>query len=199
VSWRISRAVWQAHRVGENLHDALVAGFVTVAERAVDDSVSPVLREAVDVGQLIYGAGRGQDASGNDRVPPDELDAQAACAVAGNAVGSSRDDFTAIAADLLLPCAQQLRGRYPLMAQVAVYVRGGGVARFAGIDDDDRPSLPSQLQRGAQASGGTTDDGHVAMAFEGKNSVITHTKMLPASCVINIYSCSIRKLRRVHE
>ena len=73
--------------------------------------------------------------------------------MAGNTVGSSRDDFTAIAADLLLPCAQQLRGRYPLMAQVAVYARGGGVARFAGIDDDDRPSLPSQLQRGAQASG----------------------------------------------
>ncbi len=143
----------QAHRVGEDLNDALVAGFVTVAERAVDDSVSPLLREAIDVGQLIHGAGRGKDASGNDRVPTDELDAQAAFAVAGNTVGSSRDDFTAIAADLLLPCAQQLRGRYPLMAQVAVYARGGGVARFAGIDDDDRPSLPSQLQRGAQASG----------------------------------------------
>lgn len=39
------------------------------------------------------------------------------------------------------------------MAQVAVHAHGGGVAWFAGIDDDNRPSLPSQLQRGGQASG----------------------------------------------
>jgi hypothetical protein len=39
--------------MGDDLHDAEVANFVTVAEGAVDDVTAPVVCESVDVGKLV--------------------------------------------------------------------------------------------------------------------------------------------------
>ena len=54
----------------------------------------------------------------------------------------------------------------PVVAEIAVHVRGGGVARIAGIDDDHRAALPAELQGCGQAGGRAADDGDIAVTFD---------------------------------
>ena len=60
------------------------------------------------------------------------------------------------------------------MAEVAVHVRGGGVARLAGVDDDHRAALASELQRGREPGGRSADDGDVAVSLDGGDGVVAH-------------------------
>ena len=84
------------------------------------------------------------------------------------------EDLAAVAADLLATDGGQLRRRQALVAEVAVHVGGRGVARLAGVDDDHRPALAPELERGGQAGGRSADDGDVAVAFDGVGGVVAH-------------------------
>ena len=68
----------ESRRVGDDLDDSPVADLVSVAERAVDDVAPPVLREAVDVGELVDQTGGGKHPASDDGVTADELDAEVA-------------------------------------------------------------------------------------------------------------------------
>jgi quercetin dioxygenase-like cupin family protein len=74
-----------------------------------------------------------------------------------------------------------------------VHVCGGGVARLAGVDDDHRPTLASQLERCCKSGGRTADDGDVAVPLDGVRGVVTHDlddRLLPDMCT---NTCEIRK------
>ena len=62
--------------MGDDLDDAPVADLVAVAERTVDDVAAPVLRETVDVRQLVHQTGGGKNPTSDDGVTADELDAE---------------------------------------------------------------------------------------------------------------------------
>jgi len=53
-------------------------------------------------------------------------------------------------------------------------VGGGGVARLAGVDDDDRAALAPELERGGESGGRSADDGYVAVALDRAVCVFTH-------------------------
>ena len=110
--------------MGDDLDDAPVADLEAVAERTVDDVAPPVLRQAVDVGELVHQTGGGKDPASDDGVAPDELDAEAAVIRAGHTARATGQDLTAVAADLLATNGGQLRGREPFMTEVAVHVCG---------------------------------------------------------------------------
>ena len=55
-----------------------------------------------------------------------------------------------------------------------MHVGGGGVARLAGVDDDDRPALAPELERGGKSGGRSADDGDVAVPLDGAGGVFTH-------------------------
>ena len=57
----------EAHRMGDDLDDALVAHLVAVAERTVDDVAAPVLGHAVDVRELVDQTGGGEHPPGDAR------------------------------------------------------------------------------------------------------------------------------------
>jgi transcriptional regulator with XRE-family HTH domain len=163
-------------RMGDDLHDALITEFVAVAERAVDHLAPPVLRESVDVGQLVHQTGCRQHPARHDGVPTDELDAEAEARVvgAGHLAGTAGDNFAAVAAYLLAPDCDQLGRSNPFMAEIAVHVRGRGVARVTAVDDDHRAALTTKLDCGGEAGGRSADDGYVAVALDQPVCVLTH-------------------------
>ena len=164
--------------MGDDLDDAPVADLEAVAEGSVDDVATPVLRHAVDVRQLVHQTGRGEDPTGDDGVATDELDAEAIIIGSGHTTGTTDEDLTAVAADLLTTSGDQRRWRKPLATEVAVQVGGGRVARFAGIDDDRGSALASQLEGGGQAGGRPADDGDIAVPFDETGGVIAHDPTL---------------------
>ena len=164
----------KAHRMGDDVDDAPVANLEAMAERAVDHVAAPVLSEAVDVGQLVDEAGGGEHATGDDRVATDELDAEAVVVGAGHVERATGDDLASVTADLLATDRGELRRRQALVSEIAVHVGSGSIARFTGIDDDDRPSLAAELQRRGQTGRRSTDDGDVAVALDGAVGVIAH-------------------------
>ena len=58
------------------------------------------------------------------------------------------------------------------MTEVAVHVRGGGVSRLAGVDDDHGSALAPELERGGEAGGRSSDDGNVAVPLDGAGGVV---------------------------
>ena len=143
----------QPRWMGDNLDDALVADLVAVAERAVDDVAPPVLREALDVRELVHQARGGKDPAGNDGVAAGELDAEVARFAAAHAGDEAVEDLAAVAADLFAANGGQLRRGKPFPAEVAVHVRSRAVAGLPGIDDDHGPALPSELERRSEPGG----------------------------------------------
>jgi len=91
----------ETHRMGDDLDDAPVADLVAVAERTVDDVAPPVLREAVDLRELVHQAGSAKNPTSDDGVTTDELDAEAAVIGAGHMTRAGGEDLTAVGADLL--------------------------------------------------------------------------------------------------
>ena len=67
----------KAHRMGDDADDAPVANLETVTERAMDHVAAPMLRQAVDLRQLVDQARGGQHPTSDDRVPAHEFDAEA--------------------------------------------------------------------------------------------------------------------------
>ena len=160
--------------MGDDLDDAPVADLVAVAERTVDDVAAPVLGEAVDVRELVHQTGGGKHPTSDDGVAADELDAEAVVVGAGHPVDAAGEDLAAVAADLLTTDGGQLRRRKPFVTEVAVHVGGGGVARLAGVDDDHRPALAPELERGGESGGRSADDGDVAVPLDGAGGVVAH-------------------------
>ena len=143
----------QAHRVSDDLHDALVADLVAVAERAVDDVATPVLGDTLDVGQHVDQARRRQHPAGDHAAAADQLDTEASIDEPGHVDRATVEDLDAVAANLLAPDRGQLCRRQPLMAEVAVHVRRRGVARLTSVDDDHRAALPAELQSCSKTGG----------------------------------------------
>lgn len=74
-----------------------------------------------------------------------------------------------------------------------MHVVGRGVAGLTGVDDDHRPSLATELERGGKSGGRTADDGDVAVPLDGVGGVVTHgfdDKIQPG---IRMNTCEIRK------
>ena len=65
------------------------------------------------------------------------------------------------------------------MTEVAVHVGGGGIARLAGVDDDDRPALAPELERGGEPGGRSADDGDVAVPLDGTGAWSLMTSTIP--------------------
>ena len=137
--------------------DRLVADLPAVAVGAVQEIAAPALAGAGDVGQVVRGAGREQHLSRLDGPAAGEPEREAGRRV-DHAV---LDDLDAVAPDLGARGLEQVgRGR-PVARQEPLHVRGGSVARRAGVDDDDPAPRPAEHERGAQAGGPASDDRHV--------------------------------------
>ncbi len=164
----------QSHRVRDDLHQAQVTNLVPMTERTVDDITSPVLGQALDVGQLVDQPGRREHASGDHRVTPDELDAEAVVPSTGHVDDAAGEHLCAVAADLLAGDRRQPRRRQSLVAEVAVQVGGGSVARLAGVDHDHRSALAAELQRCGETCRRAADDGDVAVSLDGAGGMVGH-------------------------
>ena len=103
-----------------------------------------------------------------------EGDAEAAVVGAGHVDGAPGEHLDAVAAHLLAADGGELRRGQTLVAEEAVHVGGGGVARLAGVDDDDRAALATQLQGGGETGRRAADHGHVAVPFDGVGGVCVH-------------------------
>jgi hypothetical protein len=53
-------------------------------------------------------------------------------------------------------------------------VRGRSVARLAGVNDDHRAALATELERGGESGGRPADDGDVAVALGPAVGVVRH-------------------------
>jgi hypothetical protein len=126
----------EARFVSEDLDDAPVPELEAVAERAVDNVATPVLRQAVDVRELVHETRRSKHPASDDRVALDELDAEAIVIGAVHMSHAPGEDLTAVAADLLTAQGDQLGGGKPFMTEVTVHVCGGSVAGLTGVDHD---------------------------------------------------------------
>jgi hypothetical protein len=147
--------------VRDDLDDAPVADLVPVAERAVDDVTTPVLREALDLGELVDETGGREHAAGDDRVPADEVDPELVVVGARHARRASGQDLPAVAAHLLTPDGGQLRRRAPFTAEEAVHVCSRRVARLTGVDHQYGATRSSELKCATQAGRATADHDHV--------------------------------------
>ena len=137
--------------------DRLVAHLPAVAVRAVQEIAAPALAGARDIGQLVRGAGREQHLSCLDGPAAGEPQREAGRRV-HHAVF---DDLDAVAPDLGARGPEQVgRGR-PVARQEPLHVRGGSVARRAGVDDHDPAPRPAEHERRAQTGGPAADDRHV--------------------------------------
>jgi transcriptional regulator with XRE-family HTH domain len=183
----------EAHRVGDDLDDGPVADLEAVAERAVDDVAPPPFGKAVDVRELVYQTGRGEHPPSHDGVAADELNAETVVVAAHHSCDAFAEDLAAVATDLLTTEGGQLRGRKALATEVAVHVCGGRVARLAGVDDDHRPTLASELERRCKSGRRTADDDDVAVPLDGARGVVTHGLYDKVSPDIRTNTCDIRK------
>jgi hypothetical protein len=166
----------EAHRMGDDLHDASVADLVAVAERAVDHVTTPVLDQAVDVGEFVDEARGGQDPSSDDRVPSGQFDTEPVIAGAADVDSAPVEDFDAVAANLLAGEHGELSGIDAFVAEIAVHVGRGGVTWGAGVDDDHRSPLTAELQRSCQPGGRPADHGDIASTLDGAWYVVAHVR-----------------------
>ena len=176
----------EPRRMGDDLDDPAVADLEPVAERAVDDVATPVVGEALDVGEHVDQTGGGEHPAGDQRVAADELDAEVIVVGPGHLDHAAVDHLAAVAADLVATDRGQRRGRHAVVSEVAVQVRGGGVARLAGVDDDHRAALATELERGRESGGRSADDRDVAVALDRAVFVVAHAsrvRSIPAFAI----------------
>ena len=88
-------------------------------------------------------------------VAADEFDPEAVVFGTGDPGRPSVEDLAAVATTSSRPIGDELRGRKFLAAEVAVHVRGRGVARLTGVDDDHRPTLATELEARRRVRGRT--------------------------------------------
>ena len=108
--------------------------------------------------------------------PPTSSTRKRSSSVRVTSTHAAVDDLAAVAADLLTTDRRSAPTAEALVAEVAVHVRGGGVARLAGVDDDHRAALATELERGGEPGGRSADDGDVAVALDGAVGVVAHDR-----------------------
>jgi transcriptional regulator with XRE-family HTH domain len=180
--------------VGDDLDDAPIANLVTVAERAVDHVAAPVFGQPVDVGKRVHQTGGGEHSASYHAVAPGELNTELVVIGAGHVDRAAGEDLAAMTTDLVATYGEQLRRRSSLVAEVAVHVGGRGIARLAGVDDDHRAALTTELERGRQAGGRPPDDGDVAMPLDDSLCVVTHGFDDTVDHIRCKMACNIRKI-----
>src|SRR5699024_2905724 len=111
---------------------------------------APVVGQSADVGKHVDHAGRGEQHTRDDGVTVHEFDTEIVVPAAGHTLGAAREDLTAVAAYPLAFLGDELAGRGGVPDGSALRPRGGCVARFSRIDDDDRPALPAELDGGGE-------------------------------------------------
>lgn len=156
----------KVHGFRDDLDDAPVTDFIAVAERAVEDITTPMVRQSFDVGQLVDKTGRDEHTPRDQGVPSYELDPKPPALVSGNVDDPTVDDLAAVHADLGASDVDEFRRRQALAPQVAVHMCCRGVPRLAGIHDDHRTALPCKLEGRGESGGGTTDDRDVGETFD---------------------------------
>ena len=72
-------------------------------------------------------------------------------------------------------------------------VVGGGVSRLAAVDDDHGPALAPELERGGKPGGRSSDDGDVAVSFDGAGGMVGHDIDDRVDPEGRTSSCDIRK------
>ena len=77
-----------------------------------------------------------------------------------------------------------------------MHVGGGGVSRLAGVDDDHRPALAPELERGGESGGRSSDDGNVAVPLDGEGGVVAHDVDDRVHPERRTSPCDIRKTAR---
>lgn len=167
------RSSMQTHRVRDDLYDALVADLVAVTEGAVDDRATPLVGQALDVGQLVGEACSNHDPASVEDVSGSELDDKT-LAVPRHLNHPTRQDLAAVAADLCTSGGRELCRRVPVPAEEAVHVRGRGVAWLTGVDHDHRPALTAELKGRREAGRRSADDGDVTVPDDGGGIWVAH-------------------------
>ena len=152
--------------------ERLVAYLPAVAVGAVQDALAPLLGDAGHRRELVDDAGREEDPAGAD-LPVRERDEEGAIVLPGHRVHGSGGDLHPVLLDLLTADGEQFGGRCALTSEVVVHVSGGGVARMAVIDHQDRAARPAEGQGSAQAGCAATDDHHVVS--------LAHSRTVPSS------------------
>lgn len=180
----------QAHRVGDDLDDVSVPYFVAVTERTVNDVATPMLGESFDVGKFIDESAGGKNTAGNHVMTADQLDTEPTVIALRHVDDTARDDFAAIAANLLPANRRQLRRGQTFVSEVAVHVRGRSVSWLARVHDDDGSALTAELQTCSEASGRRTDDGHITVPLDLCRSAFAHAAN--DTIRFGVLQCSLR-------
>jgi len=144
-------------RMGAEDGERPVTDFVGVAVGAVQQILAPPFTHAGDVGQFVAQPGRDQDAAGLEHGPADHADVVAVV----DLVHPSLDEPHAVPGDLGMAEFEQCRGGQPVAGQEAVHVRGGRVARLAGVYHHHLAAGPSKKQGGVQPGRSGADHHHV--------------------------------------
>jgi hypothetical protein len=87
---------------------------------------------------------------------------------------ATREDLHPVATHLGATDGREFQRWHPLMAEIAVHVRGGSVARLPGVDDDYRATLAAQLEGTGQSSGRSPDDGDIAVSLNDMEFMFSH-------------------------
>jgi hypothetical protein len=101
-----------------------------------------------NLGQDIHEPGRGEHSSCENGVTTSQRDAESEPFVpgAGHVNGVTREDLHPVAPHLGASDGREFRRWHSLMAEIAVHVRGGSVARLPGVDHDYRATLAAELK-----------------------------------------------------
>ena len=128
--------------------EALVADLVPVAVGAVEEVAAPALADAREVGELVAEPGGDQDPPGGQCLPVGQGELEAAVVTGPDVGDGAADQLAAVAGHLVAAGREQLRGWHAVAGQEPLHVRGGCVARLAGVDHHDRAAGAGQDQGG---------------------------------------------------
>ena len=152
--------------------ERLVADLPAVAVRAVQHVAGPPLAQARNVGQLVAQAGGDQQPPRRDRVAVGEQDLEPVVAARGrrSADGAGDDGRRRSRCTSSRPGRQQVGGRQPVAGQEPVHVRGGRVARCAGVHHED-PAAGAGQDQGCGQAGGSAADDHDVVCVHARQAV----------------------------
>ncbi len=140
--------------------DRTVADLPAMAVRAVEKVATPALPGALDVRQLVDGAGREEQPSRCERAAAVEPNRETALDFGRPVV----DELHAVAQGFGPGDLQQLGRWHPVTGEKAVHLRSGGVTRRPRVDDGDAAPRPAEHERRTQ-SGSTAADHHDVIAL----------------------------------
>ena len=142
--------------------EALVAVLEAVAVRACVRGRAPHAGEAGDVGHLVEHPGGEQDRP-RDLDPARRAEPDDAVAHRGP-VDLGAHDLDAVAGELRAAAGAQIRGIDPVVAEHAVHLVGGVVARPGVVEHDHAPARAAEHERGVETGRSGADDDAIPRA-----------------------------------